>query len=423
VSQADTFGKRYNENLERENKRDTEFEEQHPIASTAAGVVGGIASTLPLAATGVGAKVLGLGGQTLGSQVLRGAASGAGINAADALVRGGNPLTAGAVGFGAGAAGEPVARVAGAIAEPITNLVRGIFNPGEEASRRVASAASRDLAAGTTGLTPKEFTDAKAAGQPVTNMEMGGETTRALARSAANTSPEGRAVLGKTIDQRFESQSARLTDWLRTTFHFPNAVAQQEAIEETGRTANSAAYKKAYQEGSAGIWNPELEQLAGSDAVAAAMKSAASTAKDEAIVSGHGAMNPRITFTQDGRIQFTKGPSGVPTYPDLQFWDLTRRELSDSAKAAFKAGRDTEGRRLTQFSKSLNAALDKAVPSYAEARSGAARFFGAENALEAGQAFDAHWRQCPRWKNNFSKTDSLMLSCGRSGRVATVARS
>lgn len=387
VSQAETFGKRYEENLTRENKRDVEFEEQHPIASTAAGLAGGVAATAPLAATGVGAKILGLGGGNLGSQMLRGAASGAGINAADALTRGGNPVTAAGVGALAGGAGEPVARVAGAIAEPIANTVRGIFNPSKEASRRVASAAERDLAAGTTGLTPKEFTDAKATGQPVTLMETGGETTRALARSAANTSPEGRAVLDKTINQRFESQSTRLADWLRSTFHFPNAVAQQEAIEQAGKTANNTAYKKAYQEGSAGIWNPEIEQLAGSDAVAAAMKKAVAAAKDEAIISGHGAMNPRITFTQDGRIQFTKGPSGVPTYPDLQFWDLTRRELSSSAAQAIRAGNDTEGRRLTAFSKALNAALDKAVPSYAEARSGAALFFGAENALEAGQAF------------------------------------
>lgn len=386
VSHADTWRKRYDENLERENKRDTQFEEQHPVASTVAGVAGGVASTLPLAATAAGASVLGLGGKTLSAQMLRGAASGAGINAADALVRGGNPLIAGGVGALAGGAAEPVARLAGAVVEPVINTVRGIFNPGEEASRRVAGAASRNLAAGTTGLTPPEFVDAKKAGQPVTLMEMGGDPTRALARSAANTSPEGRGVLDKTINQRFESQTSRLTDWLRTTFHFPNAVAQQEAIEQAGKTANNAAYKKAFQEGSTGIWNPELEQLAGSDVVAAAMKRAASAAKDEAIISGYGAMNPRVTFTQDGRIQFAKGPSGVPTYPDLQFWDLTRRELSD---AAAKAVRDapSEGRRLTAFAKAMNAALDKAVPTYAEARSGAARFFGAENALEAGQSF------------------------------------
>jgi len=218
-------------------------------------------------------------------------------------------------------------------------------------------------------------------------METGGETTRSLARSAANTSPEGRDILNRTINDRFETQSDRLTGWLRSEFHFPNAVAQQEAIEETGRTANREAYGRAMREGSEGIWSPELERLSGSDSVTKAMQGATKSAKDEAIVSGYGAMNPRITFTEDGRIQFAHGPTGVPTYPDLQFWDLTRRQLSDAATEANRAGRTTEGRRLSNFATSMNAELDRLVPSYREARAGAAHFFGAENALEAGQNF------------------------------------
>ena len=132
---------------------------------------------------------------------------------------------------------------------------------------------------------------------PSPTMEMGGETTRALARSSANTSPEGRDVLNRTINARYEAQTDRLTDWLRSTFHYPDATAQQEALEKVGRTANRGAYAKAYQQGSAGLWSPELERLAGSDAVARAMQGAVKSAKDEAIVSGHGAMNPNITFT------------------------------------------------------------------------------------------------------------------------------
>ena len=52
-----------------------------------------------------------------------------------------------------------------------------------------------------------------------------------------------------------------------------------------------------------------------------------------------GGFNPKISFTPDGRIQFNRGPTGVPTYPDLRYWDQVRRELSD---AAMKAGRGTE---------------------------------------------------------------------------------
>jgi hypothetical protein len=63
------------------------FEKEHPIASTAAQIGGGVASMLPLGATGIGARLLGLTG-SLPAMIGRGALSGAAIGAADAAVRG-----------------------------------------------------------------------------------------------------------------------------------------------------------------------------------------------------------------------------------------------------------------------------------------------------------------------------------------------
>lgn len=384
---GETFGERYAKNLKVEKARSAAMQEQHPIESTLAGLAGGTAATLPLAATTTGARLLGLVGGGLGRQMAAGAASGAAINAADALTRGGDPLTAGGIGGAIGGAVPPVARGIGALASPVVNTVRGIVNPTEEAARRVGTAIDRDTAAGGAGLTQPQFAAAQAAGAPVNLMDMGGETTRALARSAANTSPEGRQLLNRAIDDRFEQQSGRLTDWLRSTFHYPDAVSQQAAIEQSQRATNNVNYARAMRDGAGGIWSPELERLAGSDAVAAAMKKAASVARDEGIVGGYGAMNPRITFTPDGRMQLGRGPTGAPTYPDLQFWDLTRRQLSNGAQMARRAGDMEQARRLGNFATRLNAELDTHVPSYAAARAGHAAFAGAENALEAGQNF------------------------------------
>lgn len=302
--------------------------------------------------------------------------------------------TGAAIGAGLGSVAAPVVEgvIQGtrALTAPITRAVRGAINPEGEAARRVVGAIERDIANDPTAverLTAQEFraSQAQPGGGPATIMDLGGETTRALARSAANTSPEGRALINRTIDDRFEDQTPRIVTWLRDTFNYPNAAAQQQAIETTARNVNRASYARAYREGAAGLWSPELERLAGSDAVSSAMQSAARKAKDEAIVSGYGAMNPRITFTPDGRIQFNRGPNGVPTYPDLQYWDLVRREISDAAQ---NAGRGTsEARRLNSFASALNTELDRLVPSYQQARQGAAHFFGAENALEAGQNF------------------------------------
>jgi len=385
VSHAPSFSERYGENLEKEKAKDTGFDVQHPVASTVAQLAGGVGSTGLAATTPLGARLLGLTGTTLPGMIWRGAASGAGLSAADAAVRGGDPIAAAGIGGALGTVAPVVGRGISAAVEPLVSTARGIANPAEEATRRVATAANRDITAGTAGMTPQEFQAAQAAGQPVNVMDIGGETVRGLARSAANTSPEGRAVLDRAINDRFESQTGRLTDWLRSTFHYPDAVAQQEALDQVARTTNRANYQRAMQEGAGGVWSPELERLAGSTAVSSAMQRAAANAKDEAIVSGYGAMNPRITFTPDGRIQFTKGPTGVPTYPDLQFWDLTRRELSDAAQ---RAGPGTsEARRLNSFANAMNAELDRIVPSYQAARLGAARFFGANDALEAGQNF------------------------------------
>lgn len=371
----------------RDEKRDIQksAKEQYPKTFLAGEVGGGLA--LPGGAMARGA--------TMGGRMARGAAVGAGYGAASGAGAADSiwdvPVAAGAgavVGAPIGAVAPPVVegavRAAGAIARPVVDTVRGAFRPADEASRRVLTAIERDVHAdpnAATRLTPQEF----AATPEASLIDLGADTTRALGRSAANTSPEGRGALTRTIDDRFEGQGPRITDWLRNTFNYPNAAAQQEAIETTARTVNNAAYRRAYRDGQNGLWSPELERLAGADAVTGAMQSAARKAKDEAIVSGYGAMNPRITFTPSGTIQFNRGPNGVPTYPDLQYWDLVRRELRD---AAINAGRGTaEARRLNSFATSLNAELDRLVPSYQQARQGAAHFFQAENALEAGQNY------------------------------------
>ena len=115
------------------------------------------------------------------------------------------------------------------------------------------------------------------------------------------------------------------------------------------------------------------------------MKTAVQTSQDEAVRRGMGGFNPKISFTPDGRIQFNRGPNGVPTYPDLRYWDQVRRELSDAAQ---KAGRGTEeNMRLGGLAAALNTELDRMVPAYQVARRTAASFFDARDALEAGQNF------------------------------------
>lgn len=352
-------------------------EEAHPTAETAGEIGGGVYG---MGVAGAAAPTaMGLTG-TLPQMIGRGAVSGGVIGAADAAARGQDSLGGGGIGMVGGAAGPVVGRVAGAVAAPVVSAYRGIRDPAGEASRRLASTISRDIRARQgqavrpeQGLTAGEFQQAKTAGQPVMAQDVGGESTRALARSAANTSPEARQVLDQAINQRYEGQSQRLTDWLRTNFHYPDAQAQQQALDQVSRTVNRANYEEAYTRGSHDLYlaSSKLQQLAGSDVVAAAMGAANKSQKEEMILHS---LNMAQTVGKAVPVVTTK---------DLRFWDQVHKELQD---AAIRAGHGTnESRRIGRFDQELKAELDRLVPSYQTARQGAAKFFGAENALEAGQ--------------------------------------
>ena len=195
-----------------------------------------------------------------------------------------------------------------------------------------------------------------------------GEPGRKLARSAANISPEARETMNQALNARGEAQGARAISWLDNQFSFPNAHAQQQALDATRRSATGQAYQAAERQGADGLWSPELERLASSEAVSGAMKTAVKTAQDEAVRRGMGGFNPKISFTPDGRIQFNRGPTGVPTYPDLRYWDQVRRELSD---AAMKAGRGTEeNMRLGGLATRAQRRIGPLVPAYRRAAHG-----------------------------------------------------
>ncbi len=382
--------KRYDTAATRERDLTKTAEEQHPYASLAGNVAGAVA--LPIGA-GAGAATLGgrmAAGSGVGAAMGGAAGAGEGSGAVDRLTRGATgAAVGGALGGALPAVIEGAVRGGRAALQPVANAIRGVRDVDSEAARRVVTALERDRLAdpqAVNRLTPNEFAASVQSGGPATLMDIGGETTRGLARSAANTSPEGRAALGRTINDRFEGQADRVTGWLRNTFHYPDAAAQADALETVGRTVNRANYARSMREGDRSIFSPELDRLMGSPAVVDAMRKASTSGKDRAITQGLGAMRQGVTV-ENGVVTFTRGPNGVPTYPNLAFWDATKREIDDAANAAARAGRNGEAGTLRDLARTLRGELDNHVPSYQQARAGAAHFFDAENALEAGQNF------------------------------------
>jgi len=379
---------------ERENQRLAS--EQHPIANLAGNVAGAVALPVGGAASAITMPArMGVGG-VLGAAYGGAYGAGEGTNLEDranraasgALIGGAAGAAAPPVMSGLAAAGRGISGAVGTVLGHPIETARAGLDVNAEAARRVGNNILADIKTGGGGMTAADLAAARASGQPTSIIDVGGEHTRDLARSAANTSPAARSALDEMAGTRFEDQSTRTADFIKGLIPTAgNATRTQEAIDAAERAANKGGYARAYSAGDRSINSPELERLMGSPDVVAAMKKAVESGKSRAIADGMGGFNSTVKVTDDGRVIFNKGPGGVPTYPNLQFWDYTYRNLRDAGQAAFRAGRNDEGSYLSSLSKQLRSDLDNAVPEYAKARGVASEFFQAENALEAGQKF------------------------------------
>lgn len=121
---SSTRADRYVKNLEQEEAAKKDYETEHPIKSAVEGMVGG---TIALGGAGgaipaVG-KALGMTGKLVPA-TLRATASGAGIGAGDAALRGEDPTTGGTVGALTGAGGVVLGKGAGKVWDAARGAVR-----------------------------------------------------------------------------------------------------------------------------------------------------------------------------------------------------------------------------------------------------------------------------------------------------------
>lgn len=380
---VDRIGDAYSRALEFNKRFEREAQERSPIGFAIGEIGGGMA--LPVGAAAPGA--------TLAQQALRGAKVGAAYGGAYGIGTGetiperaiggiSGVLTGGTLGAAAPVVTEGVVRGAGKLASPLVQAFRGARDPEAEAARRVTESLRRDLPQGT-GLTPQQFAGERAAGAPVTLMEMGGETTRALARSAANTSPEGRAALQEITSERFQTQAPRIAQWFEDNFNVKLTSDVMEKLQTEARKVNRPAYQRAYEEGSRGIWTEELAELVQAPEVQNAIRIAQTQARNWAVKEGF--KPPVGAFRiEGGRTVLSKTENGNTVMPSLQLLDYVKRALDQMESPTARS-----------FAKTLRDHLDEIVPSYQNARAGAAKYFGKQDALEAGAEF-ATMRADPR---------------------------
>lgn len=258
---------------------------------------------------------------------------------------------------------------------------RGAFNEDAEAARRIdlarTQAGGRDAQADLDAM--HRF------GQPAVVADVLGEPGRALVRSASDTSQVARQTLSNVLHPRNEEVKDRTTAFIRT-MGGDDANLERDALKMDVTPKNKFAYANAYRAGDRPLWSPELERLTTSPEVMGALRRAEISGKNRAVADGYGGFNPGVQVTPDGRFVSIGNNPGVQTYPNLQFWDYAYRDLRDATFA---------GSAPYALAKQLRAELDRLVPEYGNARGVAARFFNADNALEAGanyfaRDFDTH---------------------------------
>lgn len=386
--------------------------EQYPASALSGNLAGAIAGTGAAGATATGSRLLGITGDTLLGRVGASAASNAAVSGADTAVRGGsgadiinNTVIGGGLGGAIPAAGTGIRAGLGALGERIAPTVNAVRAPEQEAQRRLGTAVARDVASNPTGVAgPVDEVAARISGVPLINADRGGETTRALARSVANQSPEARSTIEKVASDRFGGQSQRASDFIRlVTGGAVDDLGYQQAIRDTARYVNKPAYNRAYADPRAqDMWHEGFEQLMQAPAMQRAAAQATTRGANRATLEGFTPIKNPFEMV-DGRMTLRRNPDGSIARPNLQFWDQTKRNLDSMIGKAERAGDNTYAGDLKALRGHLVDMTDQAVPSYQKARQGAASFFGAEDAIEAGKKFATSPRSIPEARKAFEK--------------------
>jgi hypothetical protein len=387
--------------------------EDHPYAALAGQLAGTTGALSPIAATRLGGRALGVtGGNLLGRMAASGGTNAA-ISAADSAVRGGSPgqtVVGGIVGGGIGAAipgigagVNALGRYAGGRAAGAVNAIR---NPAREASRRVGLAMERDATANPTAIMgAADEAAARSANIPLMNVDRGGETVRALARSVANQSPEARATMDNMASDRFAGQGGRAVDFVkRLTGGNVDDLGFQQAVRDTARHFNKPAYERAFSNPAAQqMFSPELQELMQSPAMQRAATGATTRSANRSAVEGFKAVDNPFHRAPDGSMKLRRTADGKLVAPTLRFWDQVKRNLDSEIGKAQRAGDNTYAGDLMGLKTKLVSTLDSTVPEYKAARQGAASFFQADDAIDAGRKFANSPRSIPEAKQAFAK--------------------
>ena len=266
--------------------------------------------------------------------------------------------------------------------------------------------------------------DAQAAGGAVagrdpTLADVGGENTRGLMERVAQTPGAGRTIVTPFLTGRQEQQAGRIAGDLADLTGSKRTALQavSQTITERAKAAQPL-YRVALEAGDKEVWSPGLERLTSSPTVKSAMAGAVRAWQDNAVADGFGAMNPGAMVERGGILKFMSGQ--VPVFPNLQFWDYTKRIIDDKISSAKRAGQNQKVRTLTQLAGTLRQELDTQVPQYAAARQAWAGPSAYLDAIETGRGILNRNVSAEEFGANLSSLSRVEQDGVREGAVSSI---
>lgn len=350
-----TFKERYDHALANLEEPMQRFREEHPIAAGLSNAAGTVAATLPMAATATGAKLLGLGGESLLGQIGRGAASGGAINASDAGARGNDPLAGGMIGAAIGGAGPIAARAVGAALSPLISNVASRADPAGTARAQVVRAMME------AGKTPAEIETAirQAAGEGqsmFTAADAMGNAGQRMLSTVARAPGAGRTAVVDALESRQAGQGRRVANTLAEGFQAPETAAATEARMTGARDALADTEYGAARQGANPVdVTPVLRNI----------DSTLQPGVNQIARPASGIANDSIeSALQSVRARLTDGRSNLTDFTALQ---RVRGDLSDMAQSAQRAGQGNRARLLGGVLRQMDASMEAASPGFQKA--------------------------------------------------------
>ena len=413
--------KGYDDEVARARKIQKRYSEHEPwnstrnVASTAAGILGGVAPAGKVFGWGVGGvqRLMGGPGKSLLGRAAQ-AAGGLGLTGAayselaqtgepedfqgriDALKEGGAmvPLMGAALGITAGGLGT--VGVKGA-----QRLWQGFRGAEDKAARYLAE---KLLGANQT-VDDLAAAHAKAAqtGKPVALADVGPQGIKDAAGAAGRTPGPGRETAQQTILPRQEGQVQRVSDDVAGAVGGKPGSFTQTVEEISAQRAKEAAplYQKAMH--AKPLVSPKIVEVTGRPSGKAAMDRGLKIARDEGI--------PESELV-------VRDAAGNITGYTTKALHYMKMGLDDMIESAQRSGDNAAGRALTILKNELLGEVDRLNPAYAQARKVFAGHAANQRALESGRkAINYHPDQIRSEMAGMSQSEQEMYRRGFAQRI------